>query len=438
MMLEVLTKWIQLQRSQWMTKDKLSKLQALRMHKVVNDAFRKVPFYHTLYEGTGVGCCAPLNITDTADLPIVTKAQLKRTPLMERTAVDANLNSCLINTTSGSTGPPITVLEDSYSAAYRDALNLRLMWAYGMRPLDRICRVRLGLRPELKFSLADKSGVWGFFRRRLHKTLLSDTDILDHLRFMAVFRPALLIASASYCRALVRTCEELNEQLPSFRVIVTTGELSDSSSRKLIENKIGAEVFDHYAIEEIGSIAWECPTHSGYHVNTDSLFCELLRDEERVAPGESGELHVTSFHNMATPIIRYSTGDLATPMEDDCSCGRGLSMIRDIQGRRLDFILTTDRRHISPMALIDAFATISGIEQFRIIQEKDFSIEVFIKQNDEKKNGILTQAQQRCRTLFGETPVTVRLIDKLDNPKGKKFRAIESRLTASDPEEPLS
>jgi phenylacetate-CoA ligase len=437
MMLEVLTKWIQLQRSQWMTKNELSKLQAARINRVVNDAFRKVPFYHTLYQGTGVASRGLLNVSGTRDLPIVTKAQFKSMPLQQRTAIDANLNSCLINTTSGSTGPPITVLEDSYSAVYRDALNLRLMWAYGMRPLDRICRVRLGLRPELKFSLADKSGVWGFFRRRLHKTLLSDTDILDHLRFVAVFRPALLIASASYCRALVRTCEEQNEQLPSFRVVITTGELSDSSTRKLIENKFGAEVFDHYGIEEIGSIAWECPTHSGYHVNTDSLFSEVLRDEERVGAGESGELHVTSFHNMATPIIRYSTGDLATLMEDDCSCGRGLSMIRDIQGRMLDFVLTTDRRYISPMALIDAFATISGIEQFRIIQEKDFSIEVFIKQGDEKKAGILKEAQQCCRALFGETPVSVRLIDRLDNPNGKKFRAIESRLTASRPEEAL-
>jgi phenylacetate-CoA ligase len=428
MMLGVLTKWIQLQRSQWMTKDRLSKLQVARINRVVNDAFRKVPFYHALYEG--VASRGPLNIGDTRDLPIVTKAQVKSTPLQQRTAVDANLNSCLVNTTSGSTGPPITTLEDSYSAAFRDALNLRLMWAYGMRPLDRICRIRLGLRPELKFSLADKSGVWGFFRRRLHKTLLSDTDILDHLRFIAAFRPAVLIASASYCRALVRTCEELNEQLPSFRVVITSGELSDNSTRKLIENKFGAEVFDHYGIEEVGSIAWECPTHSGYHVNTDSLFSEFLRDEERVGAGETGELHVTSFHNMATPIIRYSTGDLATLIEDDCSCGRGLSMIRDIQGRMLDFVLTTDRHYISPMAIIDAFATISGIEQFKIIQEKNFSIEVFIKYGDEKKNGILTDVQQRCRALFGETPVIVRLTDRLDNPKGKKFRAIESRLTS--------
>jgi phenylacetate-coenzyme A ligase PaaK-like adenylate-forming protein len=92
MMLEVLTKWIQLQRSQWMTKDKLSKLQAARINKIVNDAFRKVPFYHTLYEGTGVASRGPLNISDTRNLPIVTKAQLKSTPLQRRTAVDANLN----------------------------------------------------------------------------------------------------------------------------------------------------------------------------------------------------------------------------------------------------------------------------------------------------------------------------------------------------------
>ena len=112
-------------------------------------------------------------------------------------------------------------------------------------------------------------------------------------------------------------------------------------------------------------------------------------------------------------------------------------MIGDIQGRKLDFVLTIDHRYISPMALIDAFATISGIEQFRIVQEKDFSIEVLIKQRDEK-DGTLADVQQRCRALLGATPVTVRLIDRLDNPIGKKFRAIESRLTASGPEESIA
>ncbi len=429
-MLEILTRWIRLQRSQWMSEDGLSKLQAAGINRVVNHAFSKVPFYHALYEGTGVASPGSLSTSDTKDLPIVTKAQFKSTPLQWRTAIDVNPISCLFNTTSGSTGPPITTLEDPYSAAYRDALNLRMMWAYGVRPLDRVCRVRLGLRPELKISLADKSMVWGFFRRRLHKTLLSDAQIIDHVKFIASFRPAVLIASSSYCRVLIRTYEALNEALPSFRVVVTTGELSDSSTKKLIADKTGAEVFDHYGIEEVGSIAWECPTHSGYHVNADSIFSELLRDGERVRVGEPGELHVTSFHNMATPIIRYSTGDLATRIEDDCPCGRGLWMIRDIQGRKLDFVLTTDHRYISPMAVIDSFATISGIERFRVIQESDFSIDVCIETRHENRNGVLTNTQEQCRALFGETPITVRLIDTLDSPKGKKFRAIESRVTA--------
>ncbi len=66
-------------------------------------------------------------------------------------------------------------------------------------------------------------------------------------------------------------CEEQNEKLPSFDIVITSGEMSDNSTRRFIQNKFGAEVFDH-GIEEVGgSVAWECPTHSGYHVNDDSL-----------------------------------------------------------------------------------------------------------------------------------------------------------------------
>ena len=49
------------------------------------------------------------------------------------------------------------------------------------------------------------------------------------------------------------------------RLIFTSGELLDAVTRRGIEAGFGAPVFDVYGCTEIKEIAWECPTHEGYH-----------------------------------------------------------------------------------------------------------------------------------------------------------------------------
>ncbi len=105
----------------------------------------------------------------------------------------------------------------------------------------------------------------------------------------------------------------------------------------------------------------------------------------------------------------------------------GLSKIRDIQGRILDFI---DHHYLSPMAIIDAFANVSGLEQYKVTQERDFSIALLVKRRDEGAS-VLMDVRRRCEALFGGTPVTIRLVDSIDLPKGEKFKIVESRLTNS-------
>jgi phenylacetate-CoA ligase len=145
-----------------------------------------------------------------------------------------------------------------------------------------------------------------------------------------------LIGSVYYCKQLAEQCERMGKSL-SFRMVLTSGDLMDDSTRRLIADSFGAaEVFDNYGIEEVGgSVAWECAEHYGYHVNSESLVVEFLRDGQPVTAGESGDVYVSCFHRKATPILRYFTGDRARRVDDDCPCGRGLHLIREIEGNGL-------------------------------------------------------------------------------------------------------
>jgi len=425
MMLQVVRNWTWLQRSQWFDKEQLFALQAKGLNNIVRYAFHRVPFYQKLYSAAGVLPDQRDNYVDR--LPIIKREQFKLTPLSERTAIDVDVNSCMPHTTSGSTGIPVTLLEDPSWTAWQEALKLRMMWAWGIRPLDRICRAihtRTGLS---RFSLAEKQGLWSTIRRRRVKQLWLSTDINDHLKFFSIWKPDVLISVPSYLRTLTRLSEETGQNL-AFKLVVSSSELLDDSTRRLVEDKLQTQLFDHYGTEETGSLAWECPTHFGYHINADSVIIELLQNERQVSAGEPGKVYATPFRRFATPVIRYFTGDVATRVDDGCSCGRTLFMLKNIQGRIMDYILTTDDRYISPYAVTAVLNKVTDVEQYKVIQRRDFSIEVLVKTDAEQSAQVLQNMRECCRGIFGETPFSVRLVDKIEN-EGPKFRMVESSLT---------
>ncbi|MBC2700537.1 MAG: phenylacetate--CoA ligase, partial [ANME-2 cluster archaeon] len=60
---------------------------------------------------------------------------------------------------------------------------------------------------------------------------------------------------------------------------------------------------------------------------------------ESVAPGEKGELVLTSLTKEAMPLIRYHTGDITSIMEDECQCGRTHTRLDKIVGRTDDMLI---------------------------------------------------------------------------------------------------
>ena len=427
MLLQVLKNWACLQRSQWTKRKLLLEAQSRKLQHIVDHAYSRVPFYQNLYQGL-----VPPSVTDIEGLrklPQVNKDQLRVAPLDYRTAAGTSHSTCRLHTTSGSTGMPLQVLEDAVSLSYRDAKNLRLLWNYGVRPLDRIVWLRIsdtagGAQP----TSGDAGGLWAHFRNKLTMHLTYGADLNEHLRLFSVWKPDVLIAATPYCKGLARLCERTGKNL-NFRIMVTSGVTLDDWSRKYISNTFGADVYDHYGMEEAGgSIAWECPTRSGYHINAETVLLEFLSNGQPVGAGEPGEIHLTSFYGNATPILRYSTGDIAVPIEDECACGRGLPLIRRIQGRAIDFIATEQGRYISPGTVITAIGNVAGVGQFKVLQREDYSIQIQLVIQQRETDSVIREVERRCSLLFREEPVSVSVVNSIENLGDRKFRVVESRL----------
>ena len=100
-------------------------------------------------------------------------------------------------------------------------------------------------------------------------------------------------------------------------------------------------------------------------------------------------------------------------------------MMRVIEGRKFDFILTTDGQHVSPWSIIYRLEEFIHLYQYKIIQESDLSIKLLLKAADSPTEQTLKAIEQGCKELFGKTPFILELTDRFE--ERQKFRPVESR-----------
>ncbi len=135
------------------------------------------------------------------------------------------------------------------------------------------------------------------------------------------------------------------------RVGAFGGQSISAALRDRIEAEMPPGFMAHnvYGTTEAGGpvVAVSCPySHDSDHmhlINEDSLLTEILEPEslEPVAPGEVGEIVVTTLEKEASPVLRWRTRDLVRLAEQpyDCPCGRrGLPLIGRIIGRTDDML----------------------------------------------------------------------------------------------------
>ena len=96
------------------------------------------------------------------------------------------------------------------------------------------------------------------------------------------------------------------------------------------------EILDHYGLTETAyGCAVECPAHQGFHVRELDVLIEIVDISGRkvLAPGEVGEVAITTLQRQAMPLVRYRTGDVACLLSAPCACGSPLRRLGPVRGR---------------------------------------------------------------------------------------------------------
>ncbi|BCJ07382.1 hypothetical protein PRtIB026_A28950 [Pseudomonas sp. RtIB026] len=272
-----------------------------------------------------------------------------------------------VKMTSGTTGPPTSVVQ---TADFQfDNLFLR--------PLRALEAIGLSAEPEcVILALTDNPDCedvmwpnpWGGAVIQICINELVQADIEKLWGIIDIVRPKLITTKPSLLSALAALDGFGFSGLPGAAVLVSGANFT-SAQRLHYRALLGVPIVEAYGLTEVGLMAVSCSCGCGLKVDQDVLVEVLDSDGVPVAPGEIGQLVITSLRNRALPLIRYATGDLARLGLNNAQCDSGDAVhILELAGRELRPFRSVEGRPISA-ARFHALFTAFPILEFQLTQK---------------------------------------------------------------------
>ena len=127
----------------------------------------------------------------------------------------------------------------------------------------------------------------------------------------------------------------------ALQVGIFGGEMWTPALRHRLEADLGIPALNTYGLSEVigPGVAQECLVgHDGAHINEDHFLVEVVDPgtDRPVAPGDLGELVITTLTREAMPLVRYRTSDITSLTVEHCVCGRTTARMAPVVGRRRD------------------------------------------------------------------------------------------------------
>ncbi len=419
-----------MEQSQWLSSDALQQMQLKKLKELLLDIQSHVPYYRKLFHELDFKVEDVDSLQDLTRLPFTTKSDIRQN--LEQLKADNAIGLSRFNT-GGSSGEPLIF----YIGKQRVSHDVAAKWR-----ATRWWDVDIG-DPEIV--------IWGspielgaqdivrMIRDKLLRTHLlsafemSPEKIAGFIAQIQSIRPRMLFGYPSALTHIAIQAEKMGEKLDDLgiKVAFVTSERLYDHQRQVIEKVFACPVANGYGGRDAGFIAHQCPQGS-MHITAEDIIVEITDNNGQVLPhGEAGEIVITHLATRDFPFIRYRTGDVGVLGDEQCSCGRGLPVLKEIQGRSSDFIVAQDGAVLHGLALIYVLRDIEGIEEFKIIQHTKDNTEIQLVTNNHYKPEWENKIIGTFKARLGQTvDINIKTVDKIEKEKSGKFRYVVSHVKA--------
>lgn len=416
----------ELERTQWQSREEIERLRLERLRALIDHARARVPYYRERLAGA-----SPVqSIGDLTRLPLLEKSIIREQGLRLAAEGAGPLKRCH---TGGSTGEPL----EFYLGRARISHDVAAKWR-----ATRWWGVDIGDPELVVWGSPIELGTQDRLRRARDRLIrsellpafeLDDRRIAEALARIQQRRPKMLFGYPSALSLIARHARSRGWRLDDLgiQVAFVTAERLYDNQRADISRAFGCAVANGYGGRDAGFIAHECPA-GGMHISAEDVIVEIIDRGGRVLPaGRPGEIVVTHLASADFPFIRYRTGDIGVVDDAPCACGRGLPLLREIQGRSTDFVVAQDGTVMHGLALIYVLRELPGIAQFRIIQESRLATRVELVRGPGFSAQTVSDIQNGLRARLGEAvDIDVATLPFLLNEPNGKFRYVQSKVAA--------
>lgn len=417
-----------LEDSQWWSTDRLHALQLERLRALLGACAEGVPYYRELFKRIGFDARALRSLDDLWRLPFLTKAEIRA---HSEELKHEQARGLARFTTGGSSGEPLTFCIGNERVSHDVAAKWRATRWWGVDIGDPEIVV---WGSPIELGTQDRLRRW---RDALMRTELlpafemSEAKLDGFIRRIRARRPRMLFGYPSALTHIARHAQKTGIRMDDLgiRVAFVTSERLYDEQRSAIGRVFGCPVANGYGGRDAGFIAHECPA-GGMHLTAEDIVLELVdRDGRPVAEGEAGEIVVTHLATRDFPFVRYRTGDVAVRDSGRCACGRGLPMLKEIQGRTTDFVVTADGTVMHGLALIYILRELPGLDGFKVVQHDLQRVSVQLIPGpgfDPACERTIVDGFRR--RLGAQVAVEVSRVESIPPEKSGKFRYIVSHV----------
>lgn len=346
-----------------------------RLEDLLLHAYQHTRYYHRIFDKIGIVQGDHVDLSRIQEIPLLTKETIRRHH-EELISNDFKDRGWFYNTSGGSTGEPVRLIQDrqflrwakaTNNFYYRNILNID-------EPIVKKIIIWGSERDLFKGTIGSKAKITNWLTNTitLNSFRMTPNDIEKYINTINTYKPNLIRGYAGSLHEICRYAEKNNLDIYSPKVVISAAETLNDEMRDQIERVFGRKVYNFYGSREVSNLAGECKDglmHSFAFWN----YQELLDEHNRpVKQGEEGKVVVTNLFNYSMPLIRYEIGDMAVLGVERCSCENVLPIFEKITGRITDHFMLNNGATVPAEFFIHLLGVVCNtgeIKQFQVVQE---------------------------------------------------------------------
>ena len=400
--------------------------------KLLRHCQKSVPYYTKLM--SEIGCEDLLEQNPEiylSKLPILTKDIIRKN-FEDLKSLDLGRRKWNFNTSGGSTGEPIRLIQDREYFDRSQAIKLLYSYLVGRE----IGEPQVNLWGSERDILAATRNWRAIFSGFLSNTAYMNAFQMNPQRMARYIRlinqksPKLILAYAIAIYELAKFAESEQLQITPPNAIITSAETLHPWMREKIERVFQCKVFNRYGSREVGDIACERPGFEGLWVAPWGNYVEIVDDRNNPLPPEvEGNILITSLTNFAMPLIRYKIGDRGA-LSANHSSGQ---IFQQISGRITDMFKTQDGTLADGGYFAGLMYFKDWVKNYQVIQ-KSYS-EILVKIVPLTSNYPLEELDdfvEKTKILMGkDCVVNFEFVDEIKTTPSGKYRFLISEVSRS-------